>query len=344
MVVKGYEMNVEVMFEPEFETRTVSGKIAVTEYKKGLTLPSSVNIIAFLKDGRQYQIDNVPVASDGSVSFVLRDGEFKITAYCATLSSTPKEFTVSKTSTNFGTITLDVMRVGDVTVNGVQVKNDAVANEDLLLSDGMTIMPIRKQTTLWLADGVVKGDFVAQTTMIQSKDPSDPWYTTDEVVGFQLSNGTSTLAIMFLESGFRVHARGYSPTEETCPMLSSNVHYFGNKVNATTDTINTLGLKRVGKDLIVYANGVKFMTINSTNGITLHIQGYKKIDGATNEAHVKAQAKALLDNLDQEIAIGYRCNINMGNTAVYFNQTGFYNTIISDKADVVSSYNGNLTK
>ena len=337
-------MTVDVMFEPEFETRVVSGKIALPTYKSGLTLPSKVNFIAFLQDGRQYAVDDVAVANDGSVSFQLRDGAFKITAYCDTLSSTPKEFTVSENSTDFGTITLDVMRVGDVTVNGIQVKNDSIPNEELLFSDGMTIMPIRKQTTLWLANGVVKGDFVAQTTMIQSKDPSDPWYTTDDVTGFQLSNGTTTLAIMFLEAGFRVHAKGYSPTEETCPMLSSNVHYFGNKLNATSDTINTLGLKRVGKDLIVYANGVKFMTINSTSGITLHIQGYKKIDGTTNEAHVKACATVLLDNVNQEIAIGYRCNINMGNTAVYFNQTGFYNTIISDSASVVSSYNGNMTK
>ena len=127
-------------------------------------------------------------------------------------------------------------------------------------------------------------------------------------------------------------------------MRNSGGHYFGNKVNADTDTINTLGLKRVGKDLIVYANGEKFMTINSTDGIVLHISGYMQNDAESKRAHVKSCAAALLDNVNQEIAIGYRCNINMGNTAVYFNQTGFYNTIVSDDADVVSSYNGNMSK
>ena len=337
-------VTVDVMFEPEFETRVVTGKIALPSYNSKLTLPSSINLIAFLEDGRQYEFKNVAVAGDGSVSFMLRDGKFKITAYNDTLSSTPKEFTVSDTSTDFGTITLDVMRVGDVTVNGINVKSEAVANEDLLFTHGMTLMPIRKAPTLWLSEGVVKGDFIAQTTMIQSKDPSDPWYTTDEVVGFQLTNGTSTLAIMFVSSGFRVHAKGYSPTEESNPMRNSGGHYFGNKVNADTDTINTLGLKRVGKDLIVYANGEKFMTINSTDGIVLHISGYMQNDAESKRAHVKSCAAALLDNVNQEIAIGYRCNINMGNTAVYFNQTGFYNTIVSDDADVVSSYNGNMSK
>ncbi len=342
--VSDYNVDVEVMFEPQFETRMVTGTIAVDGYNSKCKLPSAVNIVAYMEDGRTYSFDNVQVASDGKVSFTLRDGTFKLYAYSQTLSSKAIDFTSSATNSDFGTIVLDVMRSGTATVNGIELNNEASPNESLLFSDGMTIMPMRKQTTLWLTEGVVKGNFVAQTTMIQSKDPNDPWYTTDEVVGFQLSNGTSTLAIMFLESGFRVHARGYSPTEEMVLMRESKEHYFGNKVNASTDTINTLGLQRVGKDLIVYANGVKFMTINSTDGLIMHVAGSSKYNAESNIAHLKACALAILDNTDQEIAIGYRCNINMGNTTTFFNQTGFYNTIISDSASVVDSYNGNITK
>jgi hypothetical protein len=141
------DLVVDIAFEPQFETRMVKAKILAETTYRGAALPSKVNVVATLTDGRQFIFDDVAVASDGSISLELREGTHSIYAYTDKYSSKPKTVTVSEHSTDLGDIALDVMRFASVTANGVALKS-VTPNEKELFTQGITCMPSRNQTTI----------------------------------------------------------------------------------------------------------------------------------------------------------------------------------------------------
>ncbi|MBE5732145.1 MAG: hypothetical protein E7353_03820 [Clostridiales bacterium] len=335
-IVNSTNINVEVVFEPVFETYTVTGKIAVDKTYKDFVLPKYVTIVAYMVDGRTYS-SNVAVGTDGSVSMKLRAGTFKMYAYSDTLASREVDVTISSINKNFGTLTLSTMIDGATTVNGVTLVNSKPMDKELLYKEGMLNLPFHYTDACWLPEAVTANDFVFSTDIIQSGNPESPYYSNDEVAGLIFSNGTKTFSMKFWGDGLRISEIGYSTAGMLWPHINKDVAYFGSMNASTVKTVN-FAVKLVGTDMLVYINQKHIFTMTTS-------KGFVWASGVTGTEHypnnndvVKEAYAAVVGDGTKEIAIGFHCNL--GTAAERTNQAGFYNVKFTDKASLVSSFNG----
>ena len=331
-------VDVEVVFEPYFETLAVTGKIAVDNTYSDFELPSSVNIVAAMADGRTYTFNNVSVANDGTVLIQLRAGTFKMYANTATLASKAIDVTISNINKNFGTLTLSTMRSGEAVVNGKVLTTVNPMGESLLYSDGMLNLPVAQGTSCWLPEAVASGDFVFAADIIQSGNPESPYYSNDEVAGFIFSDGTNTFAMQFWGDGLRISAIGYTTTGMLWPHINKDVAYFGKLASNAEKKVN-FAVKLVGSDMKVYINYKHIFTMTTD-------KGFVWADGVTGTDHYPANndtVKGIYANVfadtSKDVAIGYQCNLNRSGST-YTNQAGFYNVQFTQKESLVSSFNG----
>ncbi|MBO5223250.1 MAG: InlB B-repeat-containing protein [Clostridia bacterium] len=330
--------NIEVGFEKYFETYPITGKITVDTTYKDFKMPSSVNIVAYMQDGRSYESKNVPITSDGSVAIQLREGTFKIYAYSSTLASLEKDITVSKDNRTFGTLTLCNMRSGNVVVNGTTLITENAMGEELLYKNGMLTLPVAKSSNCWLPEAVVKGDFVYSVDVIQSGSEDSPYYSNDEVCGFIFSNGVRTFSIQFWGNGFRISGWAYNIGAMLWPQIANQPIYFGS-LPAGVEKVNNLAVKRLGEDLYVYANGRHVFTLSNkegfvwANGVTGK-DGFPDAESAAMEVY-----SSVMTGTEKELAIGYHCNLGKADGSCT-NQAGFYNVKFTDKAELVKAFNG----
>jgi hypothetical protein len=339
-VVDKNSVDVEVVFEPMFETHVVTGKIAVDNTYKDYDLPSYVTVVAYMEDGRSYTNNNVPVGADGSVSIQLREGTFKIYAYSSNLASKEKSVTINSINKNFGTITLCTMVDGNVTVNGTTLETQNAMGKTLLYSDGMLNLPVKKATNCWLPEAVTAKDFVFSADIIQTGTLNSPYYSNDEVAGFIFSNGTKTFSIQFWGDGFRVSESGFNSKAMLFPNLNGGVAYFGNMASGVVNQHN-LAVKVVGTDMLVYVDYKHVFTMTSKDGLVFAsgVNGTLHKDFGTNNMEVvKGLYNGVVGDGSKEIAIGFHCNL--GSTNDRTNQAGFFNVKFTDKENLVKAFNG----
>jgi hypothetical protein len=291
-----------------------------------------------MEDGRSYTVNNVAVASDGTVNFKLRAGEFAgVYAISETLASKAVPATISKAGDSVGTLTLSVMRGGNVTVNGTPLASNTALNEELIGSHGMLILPNRAQNSQWMPESKAKGDFVFSTDMIQSGTVGSPYYTNDEVAGLVFGNGVAEFVILFWGNGFRISAGGFDTKTMLHPTVTGLSAYFG-AIPAGQEKKHNLAVKRSGTSLLVYVDGTHIFTMTS--------EGFKWATGISggeqypgNKEVCAGLYNAVFGNPNAEIAIGFRCNVNMAKPELT-NQTGYFNTVLTTDASIVNSFNG----
>ena len=336
VVVKA-DTQIDIFIEPQFMTYTVTGKVVVDTTYMEREMPKSVNIYAYFEDGRAFSVYDVLVDNDGSVSFDIREGQFKMYAYTDTLVSAEIDATISETETDFGTLTLQYMRGGNVTVNGTTVKTSHALNE-ANLSKGMINLPGTKQNHCWMPESKAKGDFVFSTDVVQTGGADSDCYANDHVAGIVFTNGTATFSIQFWSNGFRI-SDGYWNTAKMMFPKPTATQYFSDTLPAGETRTHNLAVKRVGTSLLVYVDGVHTFSFSVDKGFEW-ASGVSGSEGYPANANaVKELYASVFGNADSEIAIGFRCSL-MNEGGSYINKTGFTNIVLTDKADLISSFNG----
>ncbi len=343
VAVSDPQIEVEVLLETVFLTYDVTGKIAVDKTYKDFALPKTVNVVAYMEDGRSYPSYGVTVDADGKFNISLREGTFKVYAYSTTLSSKAIDATISEDNKDLGTITLSVMRAGNVTVNGVTLTNTTTMGE--VFDKGMLTLPGTTQKTHWIAESAISGDFVFSTTLTQTGGADSECFTNDHVAGVVFGNGTATFGIQFWAKGFRISAGGWSETAMIWPQPAS-AQYFIDNLAPGESRSHVLAVKRVGASLAVYVDGTHLFTLSTEDedgfewaaGVTTKVENYPARYPAVKELFA-----SVFGDTSAEIAIGVKASL-YNESGAYVNKTGFSDMVITNNADIVNSFNGTIAK
>ena len=332
-------IDVEILLETQFLTYDVTGTVAVDNTYMDFTLPKQVNVVAYMEDGRTYSAYGLNLDAEGKFTMSLREGTFKVYAYSTTLSSKAIDAVVSEENKDLGTLTLSVMRSGNVTVNGTSLASATLTD---VFEQGMVALPGTSQNNCWMPEAVTTGDFVFSADMTQTGGVDSANYTNDHVAGFRFSNGSATFGIQFWARGFRISAGGWSTTEMIWPQPASE-QYFVDTLTEGQSRTHNFAVKRVGATLAVYVDGKHLFTLSSekgfewANGVT-GTEGYP-----ANVNNVKNLFTDVFGNSEAEIAVGVACNL-YNTSGSYVNKSGFSNMVLTNKSDVVTSFNGTLSK
>lgn len=342
----GYEgtNNIEIVYEDVFETRNVTGKIAVME---GKSMPASVKIHAYMDDGRQYSF-TPELDENGNFTVNVRDGELNFYAEADNFYSKPVKYTVSELATEIGTIILDVYKTAPsaITVNGGSMGSDTtyVYDRDL----GEYRAPGRSNGTAYMPDLIASGDFVFSCDVtLNTGDPTSKYYTPDFSTGFEFTNGKAnvdnqkTFGILFTCDGFRVSHGGWSNTYMV--ETHNGLEYYYPR-NNPKDVTHNFKLVRLGTTLKVYVDDTLSMTIDPTNGVKMYVNGNlanKPHSGPGNltdcENWIKNQVNTMFGENGGDIAIGYKVNVNTSTNGI-LNSAGFRNTTLVTDPDVIAQY------
>ena len=330
-------VKVEILLETQFLTYDVTGKIAVDNTYQDFVLPKTVNVVAYMEDGRSYSAYDLNVDEEGKFAMSLREGTFKVYAYSTTLASKAIDVVINEENKDLGTLTLSVMRGGNVTVNGTTLISATLTD---VFEQGMVALPGTSQTNCWMPEAVTSGDFVFSADMTQTGGVDSVNYTNDHVAGFRFSNGTATFGIQFWARGFRISNGGWSTTEMIWPQPAAEQYYVDTLTEGQSRTHN-FAVKRVGKTLAVYVDGKHLFTLSSEKGFEW-ANGVTGAEGfPANVNNVKDLFTNVFGNEEAEIAVGLGCNL-FNFSGAYVNKSGFSNMVLTNKADVVTSFNGTL--
>jgi hypothetical protein len=267
----------------------------------------------------------------------LREGTFKVYAYSTTLASKAIDVVINEENKDLGTLTLSVMRGGNVIVNGTTLISATLTD---VFEQGMVALPGTSQANCWMPEAVTSGDFVFSADMTQTGGVDSANYTNDHVAGFRFSNGSATFGIQFWAKGFRISNGGWSTTEMLFPQPAAEQYFADNLTEGQSRTHN-FAVKRVGKTLAVYVDGKHLFTLSSE-------KGFEWAPGVTGTENYPANVNNVKDlftnvfgNEEAEIAVGVGCNL-FNTSGAYVNKSGFSNMVLTNKADVVTSFNGTL--
>ncbi len=334
------KIEVEVLLETQFLTYDVTGKVTVDNTYQDFVLPKTVNVVAYMEDGRSYPAYGLNLDAEGKFTMSLREGTFKVYAYSTTLSSKTIDATISEENKDLGTLTLSVMRSGNVTVNGTTLTSGTLTD---VFEQGMVALPGTTQANHWMPEAITSGDFVFSTDMTQTGGADSVNYTNDHVAGLRFSNGTETFGIQFWGDGFRISNGGWSTTTMLYPHPSTagGKQYFADNLAAGTSRVHNLAVKRVGTTLAVYVDGQHLFTLSTDKGFEW-ASGVTGHDGyPDNLNNVKELFTSVFGNTEAEIAVGVACNL-YNTSGSYINKTGYSNMVLTNKADIVTSFNGTL--
>jgi hypothetical protein len=333
------KIEVEVLIEVQIIVYDVTGKVVVDNTYNNFTLPKSINVVAYMSDGRTYPTNDVKLDADGKFTISLRDGTFKVYAYSPTLFSKTIDVTIDENNKDLGNLNLSVMRSGNVTVNGVNLTSGTLTD---VFEQGMVALPGVTQDHHWFAEGVTKGDFVFSTDMTQTGGVDSVNYTNDHVAGIRFSNGNETFGIQFWSKGFRISSYKWTATHMIFPQHASQSYFVDTLVSGQSTTHN-LSVKRVGKTLAVYADGKHLFTLSTDKGFEWALGVTGTMGYPDNADNVKELFTSVFGNEDAEIAVGVGCNLANASGA-RVNKTGYSNMILTNKADLVKAFNGKFSK
>ena len=326
-------LNIKIVFEPTPASVKAKLKVAITD-KTAVAMPSTVDIYARIKDGRMYEFKNVAI-ENGEVSINIREGEFDIWADSELVTSKSVNVNVTANTVDLGTVTLDVLKVGSVTVNNKLLTFSKPMGEVTLRSEGVYTAPSRNMQHTWVPATKISGDFVFSTTVILSGNPNSNYYAQDNCTGVTFTNGTSRFAIQFWGQGFRVYDGIYNNKIGMIQPKHNGADYFSHQ--AQTDVEHTLTVARKGTILKVYVDGVYRMTLDN-NGYSIVDEGASMYVSAEQVASVASLLVDVFGDNEAEIVAGYSTNINPDAFAGDVNKAGFKNTYITGDATEVAKY------
>jgi hypothetical protein len=327
-------LSIEIYFESQPIEVNAKVKIAVTD-KTNVELPSKVDIYARISDGRLYEFKKVALSQNGEATIDIREGEFEIWADSEFVTSKARKVVITAQTTDLGTITLDVLKVGAVTVNGRLLTYPNTPGEKTLRTDGAYTAPSRAMQHTWVPATKITGDFVFSTTVIMSGNPNSNYYAQDNCTGVTFSNGTTRFAIQFWGQGFRVYNGNYNNRIGMIQPKHNGAEYFSH--SAQTDVEHTLTVARKGTTLKVYVDGVYRMTLDD-NGYSIVDEGASMYVSKEQVASVASLLVDVFGDSSQEIVAGYSTCINPDAFAGDVNKAGFKNTSMTNDASEVAKY------
>ena len=155
---------------------------------------------------------------------------------------------------------------------------------------------------------------------------------------YVFTNGSACFSIQFWSNGFRI-SDGYWNTAKMMYPKPANAQYFADKLPAGETRTHNIAAKRVGTSLLVYIDGTHTFTFSVDKGLEW-APGVTGGEGYPANANaIKELYASVFGTEGSEIAIGFRCSL-MNESGSYINKTGFTNIILTDKADLISSFNG----
>ncbi|MBE5732143.1 MAG: hypothetical protein E7353_03810 [Clostridiales bacterium] len=320
--------DIEVAFEKEYASVNALLKV---ESKYSL---DNVNIVAKLSDGRIYEYKNLTFDENGNTQIPIREGEFEIWADSENVTSKSIKANVTPQTTSLGTVNLDVLKPGKITVNGVDLSFTTPMGEEGLRKDGAYTAPSRVQQHAWIPASKTSGDFVFSTAIVMSGNPESIYYAKDNCSGVTFSDGTNRFAIQMWCNGFRVYSGSYDQNKMIEPRFSGAYFY---STTSSEDIEHTLTVARKGTTLKVYVDGTYYMTLDKSGYSIINESGSLFVSDAQESAVATLLTNTFGSNANKEIVVGYSTCINTAN-AGHLNSAGFKNTSIITNPDIVNEY------
>ncbi len=328
------DIHIEIFFEKQPVQVSAKLKVEVSDKTK-INLPSKVDICARIVDGRIYEFKNTVLDENGETILNIREGEFDIWVDSEFVTSKAIKVNIFEQTTDLGTVMLDVLKVGHVTVNGVSLTYSKEPGVATIRSDGAYTAPSRTGQDTWVPATKITGDFVFSTTVILSGNPNSNYYAQDNCTGVTFSDGTSKFAIQFWGQGFRVYNGIYNNKIGMIQPKHNGAEYFSHSELA--DVEHTLTVARKGTTLKVYVDGVYRMTLDE-NGYSIVNEGASMYVSAEQVASVASLLVDVFGDNSKEIVVGYSTCIDANAYVGDVNKAGFKNTSMTDDANEVAKY------
>lgn len=323
---------------------TVTGKIVTSDNKK---LEEGTAFIAYFDEGRGiYNIDYSP--ADGSYSIKIPKGTYELSAYMNGYFEIP----VSVDITEDGALTDYVLPLanigGKVRVNGVTYTSDSKWKP---YRDGFQATGKPGNISFYVNDVASSEYAVTMTTRISGGDKSgdvnvsNPYYSTDNVQGLSVVDGSKQLNIMILDSGFRVLIGGWN-TVNMVETVGTGWDFFKDGITEADDYVDIImTVVRRGNILYVYVgndveNGGKgvardmqlYLTISAEDGVVPY-----SVNGVTHKIK-DADSERRMKVLKQELASVLKSGVNNG-----IGYTLHMNTALADNVNHSFVYGASVT-
>lgn len=324
--------NIKVEKASNPEIVTVTGKIVTSDNKK---IESGTVFNAYFDGGRGiYNIDYS--LEDGSYSIKIPKGTYELSAYMSGYFEMPVTVEITKDGA-LSDYVLPIANIGGkVRVNGVTYTTDAKWRH---YRDGLQATGTPGNISFYVNDVTATEYAVTMKTRISggAKSKNDkgelndfnlnnPYYSTDNVQGISIMDGSRQLNIMIYDSGFRVLFGGWN-TVNMVETAGTGWNFFRDGITEADDYVDiVMTVVRRGSILYVYVgndveNGGKgvqrdmqlYLTISAEDGVVPYsVNGVThKIKDANSESRMAALKKELAPLLKAGVSNGLGYTLHM---------------------------------